>query len=248
MKKIKILLFVFLILFFLVKKVTSRKLPLIDADIVIAPGGYRGVYVLGLCHYIKNHFDVTNKTFLGFSSGSFNSLFMTLDKEEDIQFIRNLFAMNNTKSISKMLIDIIDITKKIPESKFDLNRLQIGVSTPNGLTYYKEFLNMEDALYCCKCSSFVPFITYRDVFLFYKSKLTLDGGFYYRSVKRRRNKETLFIDSTMFGRYKPHMMAGLGQPKKGLYQLYLDGYHDARKNHAYFEPFFQSESSSPSGS
>ena len=240
MKKIRILLFILMILVFFVRRVASRKLPDIQADIVIAPGGYRGIYVLGICHYVKNHFEVKNKTFLGFSSGSLNSLFMTLDKEQDYLYIQRLFTMNKKKSISKLLTEVIESTRKVGESSFDIKRLHVGVSTPKGLEYFKNFLNLEDALYCCKCSSFVPFITYQDIFLFYKSKLTLDGGFYYRSVKKHRDHKMLFIDSTMFGRYQPHIMAGLQQPSKPLYQLYLDGYHDARKNHTYFEPFFQS--------
>jgi hypothetical protein len=218
------------------------KFPSIEADIVIAPGGYRGIYVLGICHYVKNHFDTSQKTFLGFSSGSLNGIFMTLDKEQDILYLNRLFKMNKTKSISKMLKDIIDATMLIDDSSFDLKRLQVAVTTTNGLEYFKDFLNLQEAMYCCKCSAFVPFITYRDIFLFYKSKLTMDGGLYYRSVRNKREKKTLFIDSTMFGRYKPKRLAGLRQPKKPIYQLYLDGYNDARNNHAYFEKYFQSSS------
>lgn len=239
MKKLQILLFVFLVSLYLLRKLAHKKLPPLDADIVIAPGGYRGLYTLGICHYVKNHFDVTHKTFLGFSSGSFNSVFMTMDKERDIPFLKKLFGMNKSRSISIFVKDIVHELQKSDESQFDIKRIQIGVSTPNGIEYFKNFLTLEDVMYCCRCSSFVPFVTYRDIFLFYKNRLTFDGGLYYRRIKRQHQRQTLFIDSVMFGRYKPHMFAGLNQPKKTLYQLYLEGYHDARMNHDYFESFFK---------
>lgn len=78
--------------------------------------------------------------------------------------------------------------------------------------------------------------------MFYKSKLTLDGGVFYRDVKKKE-METLFIDPVMFGRYKPSRLAGLVTPTISMYQMYLNGYHDARKNHSYFERYFQDSSS-----
>lgn len=236
--QIQIVLFVVILILYVLRKINRQKLPPLDADIVIGPGGYKGVYTIGICHYLKNHFNVGDKTFLGFSSGSFNSLFMTLAKEEEIPFLKNLFTMNEKGSMVHFLRNIIDGVRKVDDSLFDIKRIQVGVFTPNGIEYFKQFLTVEDALYCCKCSSFVPFVTYRDIIMFYKNRLIFDGGWYYKSIKKRRDNRILFIDSTMFGRYKSSLLSGLRQPSKPLYQLYLDGYHDARKNHAYFEPFF----------
>lgn len=240
MKKAHILLILFLCTVYLLNKVQGfrmKKLPPLEADIVIAPGGYRGIYTIGICHYLKNHFDVKDKTFLGFSSGSFNSVFMSLDKEQDNLFLQKLFTLNKREKISYLVKDVMGELDQWDESLFDIRHIQVAVSTPNGLEFFKDFLTLKDALYCCRCSSFVPFVTYKDLFLVYKNRLTFDGGIFYRRVKRQHQKQTLFIDSTMFGRYKPHMFAGLKHPKKTLYQLYLEGYHDARTNHAYFEPF-----------
>jgi hypothetical protein len=240
MKKARLLLILFLCILYLVNKVRGyrvKQLPPLDADIVIAPGGYRGVYTIGICHYLKNHFMMKDKTFLGFSSGSFNSVFMTLDKEQDNLFLQKLFTLNKRKNLSYFVKDIIEEVQRFDEHLFDIKRIHIGVSTPNGLECFKDFLTLKDALYCCQCSSFVPFVTYKDIFLVYKNRLTFDGGLFYRRVKKQHQKQTLFIDSTMFGRYKPHMFAGLKQPKKTLYQLYIDGYHDAQQNHAYFEQY-----------
>jgi hypothetical protein len=212
----------------------------LKADIVISPGGYRGLYVAGICHYVKNHFNVKNKTFAGFSSGTFGALFMVLDKEHNCDYIRN--TMKLTKGpISSLLTEVIEtIRSKFKSNQFDLSRLQIAVSTPKGLEYFDHFLTLEEALYCCRCSSFIPFVTCHDIFMFYKGSPTLDGALFYREVMAKE-KKTLFIDSAMFGRYKPHRLAGLSKPQISIYDMYLNGYHDARKNHAYFESYFKDD-------
>lgn len=215
-----------------------RPLPKLDADIVLSPGGYRGVYTLGICHYVKNHFDVKDKTFAGFSSGSFNGLFMVIDKEYNNQFLNHLFCIKKC-SIERLLTNVTHvISDNFKKEQFELERLHVAVSTPDGLEYFKDFLTLQDVLSCCTCSSFVPMVTCHDIFMFYRSKLTLDGGVFYRDVKKQE-KEKLIIHPSMFGRYKPNRTAGFYQPKTSTYQMYLNGYHDARKNHAYFEQFFK---------
>ena len=230
-----------ILIVFILHRITRRKLPSLEADIVIAPGGYRGLYTVGICHYVKNHFDLNNKKFAGFSSGTFNALFMLINPELQNKYLRLVFTLQEGP-VARLLEEVIHtITTQFEEKDFALDRLHVGVSTVTGLEYFKQFLSLQDALSCCKCSSFVPFVTYPDLFMFYRSKLTLDGGVFYRDV-RKEHPETLFIDSTMFGRYQPSRLAGLGQPSTPMYQMYLNGYHDARKNHAYFEKFLQSSS------
>lgn len=230
----KVLLFI--IILYIVRIVTKKKLPPVEADIVISPGGYRGVYVAGICHYVKNHFDIKNKTFAGFSSGSFNSLFMVMNDEKNNLFLNHLFSLKKVP-ISQLLDNVIHSISTFESDDFDLSRIHVAVSTTKGLEYFKDFLNLQDALSCCKCSSFVPLITCHDIFMFYRNKLTLDGAVFYRDVKYQKDKKTLFIDSTVFGRYKPNRIAGLIQPKESIYQMYLNGYHDARKNHSYFAQY-----------
>ena len=236
----KIILFILVI--YILKRTTRRKLPPLEADIVISPGGFRGVYTNGICHYVKNHFNVKNKTFAGFSSGSFNSLFMVLDPEKDNTYIRKLITLKKGP-IHQLLHEVIHtIDENFKTEQFDLSRVHVAVSTSKGLEYFKQFLTLKDALCCCKCSSFVPFLTTHELLMFYRSKLTLDGALFYRDVKKEE-KRKLFIGPNMFGRYKPARLQGFFQPKESMYQMYLNGYHDARKNHAYFETFFQDSSS-----
>lgn len=239
MKKTALFLFILILVILRIKLKKIKKIPPNDADIIISPGGYKGLYTIGICHYIKTHFDVSKKRFTGFSSGSFNSLFMTLDPEYDNLFLRLMFSLNKKNPpISVLLSNIVDIVRKnFTETNFDLTRVNVGVTTTRGLTYFNDFLSLEDAVYCCKCSSFVPFLTYRDVFLFYKGNLTLDGAFYYKHV-RKETKNVLFIESSMFGRYSRNLTEGFRKPKCSYYQMYLNGYHDARKNHDYLAKYF----------
>ena len=230
---------IFMTFIYLLRKIIRRKPPPLEADIVISPGGYRGIYVAGICHYVKNHFDIQNKTFAGFSSGSFNSLFMVLDKEQDNAYLQKMFALKKGP-IHKLLRDVIHtVSDHFTLEQFDLARLQIAVSTTTGLEYFKQFLTLQDVLACCKCSSFVPFLTHSDIFMIYRNKLTLDGAIFYRDVKKQRRPDMLFLDANMFGRYKPNRMAGFIRPKESVYQMYINGYHDARKNHAYFDSYLQ---------
>ena len=45
--------------------------------ITITPGGLQGFYVLGICTYIKENYDLSNYVFSGASAGSWNSLFLS---------------------------------------------------------------------------------------------------------------------------------------------------------------------------
>jgi hypothetical protein len=218
-----------------------RKVKQLDTDILIAPGGYKGIYMMGICHYLKNHFPTRSKSITGFSCGSFISLFMRLDPSLNDKYLRCMFALDHTPLSMTQLLDnsVAKLQEQFEYTDFDMRQTQVGVTTSKGLELFKEFSSFHDALSCCKSSSFIPFITQPGVFLFYKNQLTLDGGVHFKRVKKHRKKETLLISSSMFGRYGESFVSGLKRPKCSYYQLYLYGYRDAQKHHAFFEPYFQ---------
>jgi len=220
----------------------KQKIQPLEVDIILSPGGFKGIYMIGICHYVKTHFPIQEKSIAGFSCGSFNALFMRLNPELDHVFLRHLFAMDLRSSIHKLLTDTIStLHDHFDFEDFDLRqKTQMGVSTWKGLELFHDFSSMQDLIACCKSSSFIPFVTQRDVLLFYKNKMTFDGGFCYKRIKKNKKKETLLITSSMFGRYKESMIAGVKRPKCSYYQLYLYGYRDAQKNHSFFEPYFKS--------
>lgn len=211
------------------------KVPKCDADIVIAPCGIRGTYTAGICHYLKNHFILTDKKIVGFSSGSINNLFINLHNEKNNEFLKSLMKNKLNNDIKGYLKKTIQsIHSEFTEKDFNLNGINIGVCHSDGLHIYNNFLNLKDALDCCMSSSFIPFITYKDLLYFYKYKLSLDGGLFYRSYIK--NNHSLIINHYMFNRYNvPHMhISGIRTKNVNVYQMYINGYNDARNNHDYF--------------
>ena len=253
--KFKFKLFIFILLCLIVKKIklpykiiydnqdvkideTNEKKIDKNMDIVIGPGGRYGTYTLGVCHYIKNNFDITNKKILGFSSGSWNALFMCMKKEYIINALKQSFNMTKDP-IPIMLKKTINIIHQHNISHFDINNLYIATSYLNKTIIYNKFLTIEELTRCCTSSSFIPFITYKDLFYFYKNRITIDGGLHYKKYIKTLSDRTLIVNFKMFGRYKNINIVKeqFKKYKPTAYDLYIKGYQDARKNHTYFEKY-----------
>jgi hypothetical protein len=239
----KILFIIIVICIFKIKNIIKKNTVNVEHDIVYDTGGYYGFYQLGICHYIKNNFNYLDKTTLGISAGAWLSLFMSLDKENTTLFLKKLF--NNIDyicPIQHMPALFKNTINNIPYDKFDLKNINILVSDINNLKMiiHNNFLSLEDAMNCCLASSFVPFITYNDLFYFYKHTSCIDGGLLKKLYFKIKNPEkTLVIKHKMFGRftsYKP--FKPFIKPKRSLYELYLLGYHDASKHHSYLQKYF----------
>jgi hypothetical protein len=216
------------------------EIPPLDSDILIAPGGYKGIYMLGICHYLKNHFEIDDKIITGLSCGSLLSLFLKLKDDLDQPFIGEIFKLNSNSSISTLLQELLNIVlTQYKTEDFDLTKIQIGVTTFKGFEIFDKFLNLKDIASCCTSSCFVPFVTYTDLLLIYHNRITFDGGVFYKILKRRKKEKTFIITSSMFGRYSESLLSGFIKPKCSYYQLYLNGYHDARIHHAYLEQHFK---------
>lgn len=244
--KIKFLFFSFILILTYIKKCLPYKIIYnetnnITPDIIISPGGRYGMYNLGICHYIKNNFNIEAKKILGFSSGSWNALFMCMKKEDINDLLKNFFlSIKKSDSVSIMLKKTINIVKKYDINKLNIKNLYIGSTTFNSHVIYNKFITIDEISRCCVSSSFIPFLTYNDLFYFYKNKLSFDGGFYYKKYIKQLPRESLIISFKMFGRYKNiNIFKELVKKNKpSAYQLYITGYHDAAKNHKYFEKFF----------
>jgi len=150
--------------------------------ISISPGGFKGFYVMGICKFIKDNYDLDDYIFSGASAGAWNSLLLCFNR--DINEIQDKILDSTLQNTNK----ISDIEKRIKKQMlesyttedFDLRRLFIGVATINNYktntTIFTGFDNLEDALNCCIASSHIPLVTggftnvYRDI-------LSFDGGF-----------------------------------------------------------------------
>jgi len=141
---------------------------------------------------------------------------------------------NDIKAYLKKTVHTIGT--QFTEKDFNLNLLNVAVTHADGLHIYNNFSNLKDALECCTSSSFIPFITYKDLLYFYNYKLSLDGGFFYHEYKSKKN-DVLIINHYMFKRYKKTSVSDINtifSKNLNLYQMYLTGYNDARNNHDYF--------------
>jgi len=212
-------------------------------DILISTGGRYASYQVGICHYIKNNFNIKKKKILGISAGSWNSVFMALDNKYNNEIIKKIFEIKS-KNIKVLLKNTKKIVEKYDITEYDAKNIYIAVSTLNGLIIHNKFITIEDVTRCCTASSFIPYLTYNDFLYFYKNTLSVDGGIYYKEYVKTLPPTTLIISFKMFGKYKNKNIFNdcVQLNKPSTYQLYIQGYHDALKNHEYFEKFFYSSS------
>lgn len=215
--------------------------------ITLSPGGFRGFYVLGLCKYIKENYDLTDYVFSGASAGAWNSLFLSYNGNSD-KFVNSVMSVdikkqsslyNVQQNMKETLLDFFD------ETDFDFQKLYIGTTIIKDFRFrpiiYSDFTNLEDAIDSCIASSHIPFIT--GSFRYnYRGINTYDGGFVkfpylnneYSSIhitpsiwnpeestleKIKRRKKRLSDYSTLFNKNGHNIK-----------ELYLTGYNDAEKN------------------
>jgi len=217
--------------------------------ISISPGGYKGVYMLGMCVYIKDNFNLDNFIFSGASAGAWNSLMLCCKK--DIHFFKTDivdYSIQNSKTI--MELEYL-MKKKILQyyttDDFDLKKLFIGVTELNG--YYPEtqiftnFNNLEDAINCCIASSHIPLVT-GGIINKYNNRFTFDGGFS-KTPYLNVSENVLHITPSMWNKeqnVKRNSIRDLNEfttlfskHKFNFTELYINGYHDAKKNHDYLK-------------
>ena len=215
--------------------------------ITLSPGGFRGFYVLGICKFIKENYDLSNYVFSGASAGAWNSLYLSYngycDKfinsimDIDIKNQKNLGVIQ--KNIKETLLELLD------EEDFDFSKLYIGTTIIKRFQFrpiiYSEFKDLEDAINCCIASSHIPFITggfrYR-----YRGLSTYDGGF--ASFPYLNNEySSIHITPSIWEIEEPIVQKVKKRKKKisdysslinkngfDIKELYLNGYNDVKKN------------------
>jgi len=74
--------------------------------ITISPGGYKGVYMYGICSYIKENYNLSDYIFSGASAGAWNSLMMTCKKDIS-QFKKDIinYSIDNSNNIFEKKIN-----------------------------------------------------------------------------------------------------------------------------------------------
>jgi len=148
----------------------------------ISPGGYKGFYVLGICKFIKETYNLSDFVFSGASAGAWNSLILSSKVGiDDIQKKILDIDLINIQSARKLELAIKNrLLENYKSEDFELHKLYIGVTAldnykPNTIIY-NGFENLEDAIDCCIASSHIPFFT-GGLTNVYRNTLTFDGGF-----------------------------------------------------------------------
>lgn len=150
--------------------------------ITLSPGGFKGFYMMGVCKYLKENYDLSNYIFSGASAGAWNSLLLSFKGDID-EFQNDIISMKTQKLDNlKNIEDTIKkhILEKYTSDDFQLDQLYIGTTVFENFKLksivYTGFENLEDAVECCIASSHIPYITgglkYR-----YRGLASFDGGF-----------------------------------------------------------------------
>jgi hypothetical protein len=222
--------------------------------ITISPGGFRGFYMLGLCKYLKENYELEDYIFSGASAGAWNSLFLSL-KENDDDFINYIFDIDYTNVKSLQLIEE-NVKKAVLNNykteDFKLNKVYVGTTVWKRFRFrtviYNDFSDLEDAINCCIGSSHIPFVT-GNLFYKYRNLLTFDGGFskypyvdgkyayvhitpsYWEDRKKNKLSQPANLNikdyTTLFSK-KEH----------DLKIMYLQGYEDAKNNRHVLDSLF----------
>jgi hypothetical protein len=233
----------------MIHTITTTKL------ITISPGGYKGFYMMGICTYIKQHYDLSDFIFSGASAGAWNSLYMTY-QGEPTKFVEDI--LDKVSKITSAL-EIKDTMKhhlltKYNETDFDLHRLFVSVSKFREFemkpTIYSQFQTLENAIDCCISSSHIPFLT-GNMMNKYQDSYSFDGGFSkhpFPSICIQNKKPVLQITpdiwktptkkkTNLFNRITKitDYTTLLSRNKYDLGQLYMEGYMDAKEHADYLD-------------
>jgi len=219
--------------------------------ISISPGGFKGFYVLGICKFIKQNYNLEKYVFSGASAGSWNSLLLCFNR--DISEIETKILDSTLQNIDK----ISDIENRIKSkilqhyssNDFDLRRLFIGVTTidncKKNMVIYSDFHNLEDAIDCCIDSSHIPLIT-GGLTNIYRNVLTFDGGFS-KSPYINFSKPVLHIYPSIWSKKKSNPTETLSitdyttllsKEKYNFKDLVEKGFYDSLENKKYLDSVF----------
>ena len=204
--------------------------------ITITPGGIAGFYSLGVCNYIKEHYNITDYSFLGASAGAWNAM-VCCYKGDTHHFIKTLFEDDiicNTHSIDELQYNLKHhILDRYSIQDFDVERLHITICEVDQFCIKSKvihtFYNLDTLLDCCIVSSHIPYITSGNLIKVYDNKITFDGGLL--SFPPKDKYHHIIITPNM---YDPDMLGNMivnlfkrNITKDSLYNLFIQGYTDA---------------------
>ena len=197
--------------------------------ITISPSGFYGFYVMGVCAYIKENYDISEFIFSGASAGSLNSIFMIFKKNPklitDIIINNDLFKNKNAKQVLEQIKN--NLLENFNIDDFDLDRLFISITTFHQTNIHTDFENLEDVLDCCIASSNVPFIS-GSLLHNYRNNYAFDGGFS-DNPYLNTNQIALHIHPNIWGQNEKILFNLFRTNYFNIEKLYEKGYQDTQK-------------------
>lgn len=223
--------------------------------ISISPGGFLGIYMFGVCTFIKDHYHLDPYVFSGASAGAWNALMMTYNPPTNVLLHdihlgllenKELDTIRKVKDVELWLKQ--QIIRTYDPTRFDLSKLYIGTTTFNVSDYkphttiFHDFKTLDEAIDCCIASSHIPFVTGGMLHRF-RSQITFDGGFS-RNPYLTNKAHALHIKPSMWSSYNTvdfSTSASTNNTRKSMHyttmfsrdafnfkELYEKGYSDAK--------------------
>jgi len=185
-------------------------------------------YSLGIIGYIKKNVDIQNYELIGTSGGAYCSL---LYKFENDLSNHDLIWKNIFKLTEKTKIDLHNLHKfqkatnnilinRYNDKYFDNKNIKIIATKYNSIInkeriVFDNFDNINDLIYKCYCSSYIPYVSGNSLYYKYKNNKYYDGAFNKENKIKKNyiinekiinepisvnNKKLLYINCNMWGR------------------------------------------------
>lgn len=214
--------------------------------IYISPGGFLLPYLLGICHFIKNNYDINDYYYIGSSAGSWCATYLAsninLDNSEDYLFNKYSELFDDKKliyrwhNIGSFLKDEFKYLIKENENKNIIpkfikeKRVEISLSQYYNKKIHNyiidDYDNIDELLNLCLLSSYIPLLSGKSL-LRLNDKITFDGALSNMNFENRNI--ILNITNDMFNR-NFYIKDVLGIGKYKIPELYLLGYLDSENN------------------
>ena len=210
----------------------------------IAPGGFTMPYTLGICQFIKEHYNLNNYKFIGGSAGAWLSVYLASDMFFTDSLIKDYSEIFENKGIFYKWHNIcpflteefsrsIDNTKFIKEKKVKISISNYqNKSIVNNLV--DDYKNLDELLYLCSISSYIPVLS--GISIPKRNNLiTFDGYFTQPDFEHR--KISLKISNSMFDRQFTFSDV-IGKSKININELIHLGYYDCIIHKDYLDNIF----------
>jgi hypothetical protein len=197
-------------------------------------------YTLGALGYIKTLIKPRNIEFTGISGGSWCSLVYLLeDKMNDHDTLWNSIIGNSTASVNFLDSKSMDAfhktiaknikdkyTLKTPNIPLSIIATKVSCGIPQNIRKNK-FDDFDDIINFCLCSSYIPLISGKKLYMDYQNGMYIDGALFLD--KKNIQNNTIHIDRFVWNKRKSSkniLFLNMNISQK----LFRQGWEDAKQN------------------